>query len=129
MVAEEAVVDVLIGGVEVVEHHVGVAGVGSCEDYDLEVFGEVFDYLLGVGSDVYACFYYLAGGEGYGQFYVVGRGEGVVAVDEGLVKIKNYGFFAYVMMQKYLRNPSVWVVAPVSASSPHRCQILNSRAL
>ena len=52
MVAEESVMDVFIGGVKVVQHHIGVAGMGSSEDDDLEMFGEVFDDLLGVGSDV-----------------------------------------------------------------------------
>ena len=66
MVAEESVMDVFVGGVKVVQHHVGVAGMGSSEDDDLEMFGEVFDDLLGVGSDVDASFYDLAGGEGDG---------------------------------------------------------------
>ena len=58
--------DVLVGGVEVVQNHIGVAGMGSSEDDDLEMFGEVFDDLLGVGSDVDASFYDLACGKGDG---------------------------------------------------------------
>lgn len=89
MVAEESVMDVFVGGIEVIQHYIGVAGMGGGKDDDLEMFGEVFDNLLGMGADVDAGFDDLAGGEGYGQFYVVGRGEGIVAVDQSLVKIKN----------------------------------------
>ena len=63
MLAEEAMVDPLVFGVQVVDYNVGVACVAGGENDDLEIFTEVFEDLLGVGTDVDACFNKLAGGK------------------------------------------------------------------
>ena len=42
MLAEEAMVDPLVFGVQVVDYNVGVACVAGCENDDLEIFAEVF---------------------------------------------------------------------------------------
>lgn len=88
MLSVQAVLDVLVFGVEVVQDDVGVAGVAGCEDDYLEVTGEVLEELEGVGADVDAGLDDLAGGEGYGQFDVVGDAGVLVAVDQGLVQVE-----------------------------------------
>ena len=81
MVSEQPMLDVLVIWVEVVQNHICVAWVTGCEDDHLEMFAEIFYYLLGVGSDVNTRLYYLASWEGYGQFYVKWRSQGIVTVD------------------------------------------------
>lgn len=93
VLAEESVLDVLVVGIEVVEDHVGIAGVAGSEDNHLKVFAQVFENILSVGTDVDTCLYNFSSWEGNRQLDIVGRGQGVVAVDESLVQIKNHSFF------------------------------------
>ena len=66
MVSEQPMMDVLVIGIKIVQHHVSVAGVTGSEYDDLEMFAEVFEDLLSVRADVYAGLDHLACGEGYG---------------------------------------------------------------
>jgi hypothetical protein len=45
--------DIFLVGVQVVEHHIGVAGVGGSEDNDFEMLAHFLYDLFGIGSDVY----------------------------------------------------------------------------
>ena len=52
MISEEAVMNVLVIGIQVVKDYVGVARVTGCENDDFEVFTEVFEDVLCMRSDV-----------------------------------------------------------------------------
>jgi len=55
--------------------------VTCCKNDYFEVFAQILENLLGVGTNVDSCFYDLASWESDGQFDVEGRSEGVVAMD------------------------------------------------
>jgi hypothetical protein len=63
--------------------------VAGCKQNYLEVFAQVFEDFDGVRADVDAGFNDLSCREFYGEFDVIGRVEGVVAVDEGLVEVED----------------------------------------
>lgn len=83
--------DIFLVRVQAVEDDVGVAGVAGCEHYKLEVFGEVFDELFSVRTDIHPGFDNFSVRELDGDFKVADL-AGVVAVDQSLVKVKNYCF-------------------------------------
>lgn len=66
MLAEESMVDVFVFRVQVVEYNVGVTTVTCCKNDYFEVFAQILENLLGVGTDVYSSLYHLASGESDG---------------------------------------------------------------
>jgi len=86
---KQTVVDVLVVRVKIVKDYVSVARMASGKYDDLEVFAEVFDDLLGVGSDVDARFDDFACREGYGKLDIIRRSQSVIAVNEGLVQVED----------------------------------------
>ena len=94
MVTEQSVVDVLIGRVQVVQHHVCVTRMTSRKDYHLEVLRKVFDYLLSIGSNVYASFNDLPSRKSNRQLHVVRRRQSIVAVNQSLIQVEHHSFLA-----------------------------------
>lgn len=89
---------VLILRIQVVQDDISVAGVTGGKDDDFEVFAQILEDLLGVGSDVDSCLYDFSGGEGDRQFDIVGWSQSIIAVDQCLIQIENYRFFAYISL-------------------------------
>ena len=82
--------------VHIVQDDIGVTGMRSSKDDYLELGGEVGEDVASVGADVDAGLDHLAGRESYGELDVVGRGEGVVAVNQRLVQVEHDCLFACV---------------------------------
>ena len=94
MLPEQPMVDVKVIGVEVVQNHIRIARVTGCEDDDLEVFAQILEDFLSIGSDVDACLDDLSSWEGDRQFNIVGWSQGIVAVNQSLIQIEDHTLLA-----------------------------------
>lgn len=88
--------DVFVLRVEVIQNHIRVATVTGSEDDDLEVFAEILKDFLGVGTDVDSSLDDFSSWESDGQFDIERRSKSVIAVNEGLIQIKDHSLPAYV---------------------------------
>lgn len=89
---EQSVMNVFVLGVQVVQYHVGVARVTRCKHDHFKIFRKIPQKLCGVGSDVDARLDDLSGWELDWQFYIIRDACVLVAVDQGLVKVKYDAF-------------------------------------
>ena len=76
-----------------IEDHAGVAGMAGGENYNLKLFGELLEDLFAIGSDIDSGFNDLTCWELDGEFDIVSCVEVLVAVNEGLIQVKNDGSF------------------------------------
>lgn len=79
----------LVCWVQVVYYHVGVALVARGEYYQLEMFGELLEAVLGVGADVDTCVQGCAVGECDWQGDVVWHRDVLIAMNQGLIQIEH----------------------------------------
>ena len=89
VLSKEPMLDVLALRIKVIHDYVGVAGVAGCEDNDFKVFRKGPQDIDCMGTYVDAGFDFLASRKLYFYLNVVRQVDGVVAVDEGLVQVKD----------------------------------------
>ena len=90
MLPVQPMMDQLPLGVQVVQNLVGVATVTGCENDDFELALEKVENLKGPGSDVDPSLSQLPSWKFNGYFDVVRHRSTLVAVDEGLIQIKDH---------------------------------------
>lgn len=78
--------------VDVVENGVCVALVAGCEDDNVEVFADVLDDLLGVGTDVDVATDDLSLQGFEGHLYLVALHHDLACVDQSLVHVEDHSF-------------------------------------
>lgn len=66
MLPEKAMLDVLAVGIQVIQDNIGIAGVAGCEYDDFEVFAQIFEDILCMGTDVDSCLDDFSSGESDG---------------------------------------------------------------
>lgn len=88
----QSIIDIFAIGVQIIQHHVGVAWVGCREDYNLEILRQILENLPGVRPDVYACFDDFTGREFNRQLHVMRWGQAVIAVNQCLIEVEYHTF-------------------------------------
>ena len=80
--------------VDIINYHIRIAFVACCKDDQLEVSSEFLQTLSSIWSNVYPSLHHRSVGETNRQQYITGHVRILVAVDQGLVQVKDQGRFA-----------------------------------
>ena len=87
-------VDVLVIRIKVVQNHTRIARVACRKHDNLEFFSQILEDLPAIWPNVYARFDNLACWKLNRKFDVVFDVQILIAVDQSLIKVKNYCLFA-----------------------------------